>query len=301
MIKPDSLKQGDCIGFAATARKISPEEINYARDYFEQAGLRVKFSPTLFEEENQFGGSDELRIKGFQTLLNDPEVKAILIARGGYGTVRIIDQLNFDALKEQPKWIAGFSDITVLHSHIQQNYGIQTLHSPMCLNFMPERFDELSIHSLVKHLMSEDSIIHTSEIHSLNRKGDAQGILCGGNLSVLYSLLGSASSINTEGKILFLEDLDEYLYHIDRMMINMKRNGILSGLAGLIVGDMSNMKDNAIPFGKTAYEIIAEHVDEYKFPVCFGFPAGHEKRNLSLRMGANSVLKISDKGSTLSY
>ncbi|MFA6261493.1 MAG: LD-carboxypeptidase [Bacteroidia bacterium] len=292
MIRPDSLKPGDTIGIAATARKISREEVEIAKQVFQSWGLQVKLSPTLFQELNQFAGSDEARTSGMQSLLDDPEVKAIILARGGYGTVRIIDHLDFSAVKKSPKWMIGFSDATVLHAHMHRHVQMQTLHAPMILNMQPERWDEESMLALKKVLFSDKPFFIDYKPHALNREGTASGSLVGGNLSVLYSLLGSPSDINTAGCILFLEDIDEYVYHIDRIMMNMKRNGKLESLSGLIVGNMSDMKDNAIPFGKSAEEIIAEHVSSYQYPVCFGFPAGHEKRNLPMVFGAESQLQV---------
>ncbi len=292
------LSAGDTIGLAATARKISREEIEPALKVFESWGLKVKLSSTLFETQNQFGGTDEQRAKGFQELLDDPNVKAIICARGGYGTVRMIDLLDFTGFKQSPKWIIGFSDITVLHTHIYTLTGLPTIHGPMLLNMQPERADEESLYQLRKLLTGEQPAYY-SGTHTHNKKGKSKGKLVGGNLSVLYSTLGSVSDIDTKGKILFLEDLDEYLYHIDRMMMNLKRNGKLDNLAGLVVGDMSDMKDNAIPFGKTAEEIILEHTSAFNYPVCFGFPAGHEKKNLPLMMGAEYTLEVAENSVSL--
>lgn len=294
MIRPASLIAGDTIGIAATARKISQDELQGCIQLFQSWGLKVRFSPTLFTEENQFGGSDAERIKGLQELINDDEVKAIIIARGGYGTVRIIDQLDLSVFFEKPKWIIGFSDITVLHNHIHRHCGVETIHGPMAFNFMPDRMEQPSAESLRRVLMSVEAVEYAPDAHPMNRTGEAKGQLIGGNLSVLYSLCGSNSDIETDGKILFLEDLDEYLYHIDRMMMNLKRTGKLNKLAGLIVGNMSDMKDNAIPFGKDVLEIIQSHVSEFNYPVCYGFPAGHEKRNLAMRFGAEAELVVGD-------
>lgn len=300
MIRPQSLKPGDIIGIAASARKISQEEVANAVQVFESWGLHVKLSPTLFQEQHQFAGSDEARTKGMQVLLDDPEVKAIVLARGGYGTVRIIDQLDFSFVKKFPKWVVGFSDATVLHAHMHRYLQVQTLHAPMILNMQPERWDEESMLALKKVLFSDVPFFTDTKPHALNRDGTASGPLVGGNLSVLYSLLGSPSDIDTAGCILFLEDIDEYVYHIDRMMMNLKRNGKLEALNGLIIGQMSDMKDNAIPFGKSAEEIIAEHVSKYKYPVCFEYPAGHEKRNLPMVFGADSRLQVNENGVRLS-
>ncbi|MFI5220759.1 MAG: LD-carboxypeptidase [Bacteroidia bacterium] len=294
------LKNGDTVAIAATARKINPEEIQNSFKIFSSWGLKVKTGKELFLSENQFAGSDAVRTKYFQKLLDDKKVKAIFCARGGYGTVRIIDKLNFKKFSHNPKWIVGFSDITVLHSHIQHHFKMETIHSAMPYNMQVSMADEESIESLRKILFGE-KVNYSFESSPLNKNGNVKGKLVGGNLSVLYSLLGSDSDINTKGKILFLEDLDEYLYHIDRMMMNLKRNGRLKKLAGLVVGAMSEMKDNTIPFGKNAYEIIAEHVKENDYPVCYGFPAGHEKRNLALKLGAKVNLKVKKSNCELSF
>ena len=295
MITPDILKPGDTIGIAATARKITLDELQGAIQIFESWGLKIKFSPTLFSEQHQFGGSDLERLQGMQALMDDKEVKAIIIVRGGYGTVRIIDSIDFSQFIKYPKWIIGFSDITVLHSHILRHYKIETLHALMAFNLHPDRQDLESINSLKNMLMSSNAVLYETESHPMNRIGEANGELVGGNLSVLYSLLGSNSDIDTTGKILFLEDLDEYLYHIDRMMMALKRTGKLNGIKGLVIGAMSDMRDNAIPFGMNALEIIQSHTAEYNYPICYGFPSGHEKRNVALRFGAEVKLHVGTK------
>jgi len=288
---PPFLKRGDKIGIVAPARKISKQEIQFAVDTFEKWGLKVVFGKNLFGSENQYSGSDVQRIKDFQDMLNDNSIRAIIAARGGYGTLRIIDKLNFKKFQEKPKWIIGYSDITVLHSHIHQNFEIETLHATMPINFYK---DEESVEALKKCLFG-DKISYSINVHPLNRKGKAEGGLVGGNLSLLYALKGSKSGISTSGKILFIEDLDEYLYHIDRMMISLKRAGKLSHLAGLIVGGMADMKDNQTPFGKTAEEIICEFVEKFDYPVCFGFPAGHQPKNLALPLGRRAKLNVGEK------
>jgi muramoyltetrapeptide carboxypeptidase len=289
LIQPRYLKRGDTIGIIATARKISTEEINPAIAIIKSWGLEVELGNNLFNADNQFSGTDQERANDWQILLNDTSIKAIISARGGYGTVRIVDQIDFTTFIKNPKWIIGYSDITVLHSHIH-NLGIETLHATMPINFSK---NTEALESLRKALFGE-VIKYEIETNALNRKGIAEGELIGGNLSILYSLSGSISDIDTKGKILFIEDLDEYLYHIDRMMINLKRAGKLSNLAGLVVGGMSDMKDNTVPFGKTAEEIILDAVKEYNYPVCFNFPAGHIDRNLALLFGKKVKLEVGD-------
>ncbi len=290
MTVPSYLKPGDKIGIVACARKISKEELMPAIEVLNGWGLEVVTGKNIYNSCHQFSGTDDERAEDLQTLLDNSEIKAVISARGGYGTVRIIDKLNFDKFKKHPKWIVGYSDITVLHSHIH-NFGIETLHATMPINFGK---NAEATETLRKALFGEN-IEYSFESHYLNRQGEASGELVGGNLSLLYSLSGSVTDINTDGKILFIEDLDEYLYHIDRMMLNLKRTGKLTNLKGLVVGGMSDMKDNTIPFGKSAEEIILDAVKEFSYPVCFGFPAGHIDRNLALFFGRKVKLEIKDK------
>ncbi len=288
MIKPPSLKKGDCIGLISTARKISKEELEPSMKIFDKWGLKVKFASHLFEVQNQFAGSDEQRLADLQGFIDNPELKAIICVRGGYGTVRIIDELNFLSLLSKPKWVCGFSDVTVLLNKLN-SVGIECLHSSMPISF-PNNSKE-SIESLRKVLFGEEHIIKIPS-NPLNRNGKARGKVIGGNLSILYSQLGSPTAFNTEGQILFIEDLDEYLYHIDRMVYNLKRNSYFEKLAGLIVGGMSSMNDNSVPFGRNAEEIISDIVRPYNFPVCFGFPAGHVEDNRSLIFGRRANLLV---------
>jgi len=294
MIQPPFLKQGDKVAIVSTARKIPKDELKFAVDKLKEWGLDIVFGEHLFEEHNQFAGNDEMRTSDFQKALDNDSVKAIICARGGYGTVRIVDGLDFSKFEKTPKWVVGYSDATVLHSHISDNFGIQTIHGTMPINF--EANTKEALDSLRKALFGEELFYKISR-HKLNRNGSCEGELIGGNLSLLYSLMGSTSEINTAGKILFLEDVDEYLYHVDRMMQNLKRSGKLSNLAGLIVGAMSNMNDNAIPFGKTAEEIILEAVTEYNYPVCLRFPIGHidDNRAIIVNKKANLVVGSSVK------
>ena len=288
MTTPPYLKKGDKIGIIATARKISKNEIQFAIDTFGKWGLKIVTGKNLFGSENQYSGSDEQRAEDLQDMLNDNSIRAVISARGGYGTLRIIDKIDFKKFLKNPKWIIGYSDITVLHSHIHQNFKTETIHAAMPVNFHK---DEESVETLRKALFGE-KISYSIAAHPLNRNGKAEGSLVGGNLSLLYALEGSKSGISTFGKILFIEDLDEYLYHIDRMMISLKRAGKLSHLAGLVVGGMTDMKDNKTPFGKTAEEIISDAVSGFDYPVCFGFPAGHQPKNFALRFGRMADLNV---------
>jgi len=286
MIQPSYLQKGDTVAIVSTARKITSDNIIPAIKLLEKWGLQVIIGETIGSEENQFSGSDEKRIADFQQMLDNPKIRAIWCARGGYGTVRIIDKLDFSAFKKNPKWIVGYSDITVLHSYIH-NFGIETLHATMPINL--ENNSQQALESLKKSLFGKN-LSYEVPADEKNKSGNASGELVGGNLSVLYSLLGSHSSINTDGKILFIEDLDEYLYHIDRMCINLKRNGYFENLKGLVVGGMTDMHDNDIPFGKTAEEIMLDCVSEYDFPVVFNFPAGHLDDNRTMIFGRKVTL-----------
>ncbi len=288
---PPYLQAGSKIGIVATARKITLEELQPAVDVLASWGYEVVFGKNLFQASNQFSGTDEQRAQDLQQMLDDETIHAVIVARGGYGSVRIIDQIDFALFQQQPKWVIGYSDITVLHNHIQQITGIPTVHASMPINFPAQQNSGEALSTLRKMLQGE-KMQYTFAPHALNKQGAANGILVGGNLSVLYSLLGSVSFPDTDGKILFLEDLDEYLYHIDRMVVGLKRAGVLSNLAGLVVGGMSDMKDNTAPFGKTAEEIIVEAVREYGYPVCFNFPAGHITDNRALKIGAIHSLSV---------
>ena len=303
MIRPPYLNPGDKVAIVAPARKISPQEVAPAVALFRSWGLEPVLPEHLFDSDHQMAGTDSIRAAVLQQQLDDPAIRAIFCARGGYGTVRIIDRLDFTAFHRWPKWVVGYSDITVLHSHIHRHLGIETLHAIMPINIPQDAADGSlpAIESLRKALFGEP-LRHTCPPHRLNRKGTASGWLVGGNLSILYSLCGSPSDIDTDGKILFIEDLDEYLYHIDRMMTNLKRCGHLKGLAGLVVGQMSDMHDNTIPFGRTAEEIVRDAVEEYGYPVCFNFPAGHNGTdNHALILGREARLEVSDTAVSISY
>jgi muramoyltetrapeptide carboxypeptidase len=297
MIRPPYLKEGDTIAIISTARKVTKAEVKPCADILKSWGLNIQFGKNLFKQQNQFAGSDEDRAADLQKALNSKTVQAILFARGGYGTVRVIDAVDFKRFVKNPKWLIGFSDITTIHSHVHRHCEVETIHAPMSLNIPKLNAPCLGVlkNTLFGERLSYSSSKQQASLEKLNRKGKAKGILIGGNLSLIYSLIGSPSDIDTTGKILFLEDLDEYLYHIDRMMMNLKRSGKLQNLAGLIVGGMTEMKDNDIPFGKTAEEIIAEAVAEYSFPVVYGFPAGHIQNNFPLIFGREATLNVTDK------
>jgi len=298
MIQPPYLKKGDKIAIVSPARRITFEEVFPTMKLFQKWGFEVVLGTHVFGSHHQFSGTDDQRLQDFQKMLDDPTIRAVISARGGYGTVRIIDKLDFIRFSQDPKWIIGYSDVTVLHSHIHRNLGIQTLHATMPVNIKETDYGNISIESLRKSLVGE-KIFYTKHITFHDRTGLTEGLLVGGNLSILNSLMETPSDIDTDGKILLLEDVDEYLYHVDRMMINLKRAGKLKHLKGLIVGGMTDMKDNEVPFGKNAQEIILEAVSEYDYPVCFDFPAGHSKENVALYLGRKAKLIVDDEVSLL--
>lgn len=294
MTTPPYLKKGDRIALVSPARKVTREEMEPAIRLFTDWGLEVVQGENMYASHHQFAGSDDQRKADMQRMLDDDSIRAIVCARGGYGTVRIIDGLNFTRFAENPKWIVGFSDVTVMHSHIHTHFNIETLHAIMPVNFQNKCESNPSLNSLKKALFGKEIAYRIPE-DPHNRKGFCRGQLVGGNLSILYSLTNTNSDISTNGKILFIEDLDEYLYHIDRMMMNLRRSGKLEGLAGLVVGGMVRMNDNKVPFDKTANEIIAEAVSDYPYPVCFNFPAGHLDDNRALILGRNMQLEVQNE------
>jgi muramoyltetrapeptide carboxypeptidase len=291
LLRPPYLKTGDTVIILSTARKVTVEDMAPAVQAFESWGLKVRLGRTIGLSDNQYAGTDAERLADIQTAVDDPDIRAIVCARGGYGTVRIVDDIDWTGLLAHPKWITGFSDMTYLHVHLNQTLGVQTLHSSVPGLF--HRNTPEAIDSIRQHLFGEE-VIYDVPPHPLNRPGEAKGVLIGGNLSILYSVTGTRSGFNTAGKILFIEDIDERLYHIDRMMINLKRSGKLADLAGLIVGGMTDMTDNAVPFGKTAEEIIAEHVGGHDYPVCFNFPAGHIANNQAIVLGKVTKVKVGE-------
>lgn len=297
MQTPPPLQKGDLVAIVSTARKITKQELLPAIQFLKSKHLHVVLGKSIDASYHQFAGNDLVRASDLQEQLENPNVKAIWCARGGYGTVRIIDKINFSSFLKNPKWIIGYSDVTVLHSHIH-NLGVETLHAQMPVDFKNKSLQTKN--SLINALFGKPN---TYSLPSLqySQTGKASGALVGGNLSILYSLCGSPSAMHTSGKILFIEDLDEYLYHIDRMMQNLKRNGLFNNLKGLIVGGMTQMHDNTIPFGKTAEEIILDVCNEFNFPIAFGFPAGHLKDNRALILGRKINLTITKKQTQVSF
>ncbi|MGJ7033632.1 S66 peptidase family protein [Niabella hirudinis] len=305
IITPPYLKPGDMIGITAPAGFITREGILPAATLMQQWGFKIRLGYTIGKRDFTFGGTDAERREDLQKMLDDPEIKAIMCARGGYGSVRIVDELNWDQFKAHPKWVIGFSDITVLHAHINRNFGIASIHSKMCNSF-PDVWDTAdplqkdTIESIRKALTGEKMSYTAEAFNKLNRPGTATAPLVGGNLKTIETLAGSASDINTYGRILFVEDTGEYLYSIDRMFWNLKRTGKLSGLAGLIVGGMKVKQDPLDEqFGKNIYDIVLEKVKAYSYPVCFDFPVGHQINNYALRCGVEHRLTVAAEGATL--
>jgi muramoyltetrapeptide carboxypeptidase len=300
LISPPILKIGDTVGIVAPARKVDYADVDIAIKMLESWGLNVVLGKNLFCEHNQFSGTDSERAADFQSMIENPDVKAIICARGGYGSIRVLEEINLRQLQREPKWVVGYSDITVFHSILNSWYMMETIHATMPVNFPKDQIENLSTVSLRKVLFGESPEYKVAN-HPLNRNGLVKGPLCGGNLSILSSVSGTDADIITNDKILFIEDLDEYLYHVDRMMMTLKRSGKLKNLAGLVVGGMTDMRDNTIPFGKNALEIIHDAVEEYDYPVCFNFPVGHQNDNLALIMGRRTSLEVTDDGASLTF
>jgi muramoyltetrapeptide carboxypeptidase len=296
-LQPTKIQKGDIVGLLALACKVDFEVLRPAIELMENVwGLKVILGESLTSEYHQYAGTDKVRAEDFQTMLDNPKIKAIFSARGGYGSSRLLDSIDFSGFQQHPKWVVGFSDITAVHCHIH-TLNIESLHATMPKLFLQEGGEE-SLETLRKILFGED-LDYKIAPHPMKRFGVAEGQLIGGNLALLSHIIGSKSDIDYDGKILFLEDVNEYLYNIDRMMIQLKRSGKLKNLAGLIVGSFSDCQDNAVPFGKTANEIIEEAVADYDFPVCYGFPVGHEVDNWAMPCGREVRLLVEEYGVSL--
>ena len=293
MIKiPPYLKKGDTIAITCPAGFMQKEKVQVCIETLQQWGLQVIVGKTLGSNSpNYFSGTDEERLNELQAMLDDKNIRAILCGRGGYGVGRIIDQLDFKLFKKNPKWIIGFSDITVLHAHIYNNCKIATLHAPMAAAFNEGGSNNEYILSLQKALFGKKANYKTP-VHAFNQRGQSEGELVGGNLTLLANLIGTKSDINTRKKILFLEDVGEFIYGVDRLLYQLKRSGKLAHLAGLIIGGFSETKDTDRPFGKTVYQVINDIVKDYDYPVCFNFPVSHNKENYALKVGVVHKLEI---------
>lgn len=297
-ITPPFLKSNDTVAIVAPAGNFKKGKIEIAVSALQGFGLNVIQGNNLYNNSGVFSAGDARRTEDLQWAIDFPSVKAIFCARGGYGTSRIIDQLDFARFSESPKWIIGFSDITVLHAHLF-SLGFQTLHA-----MMPVQFGNLlmskSLNSLKETLFGLKPT-YSVVPHKKNRIGQARGHLVGGNLSILCHLIGTQSMPDLNKNILFIEDVGEYSYNLDRMMVQLKRSGILNDLAGMIIGEFSQIKEGANPFGQTPDQIIQHQIEEYDFPVSYGFPVGHEESNFALIHGAEVDLRVTPTGSELTF
>ena len=287
------LRQGSKIGIVAPARKVTPDEMQFAINWLKEQGLEPVYDERLFAEHHIFAGDDDFRAVVFQEYLDNEQIEAIWFARGGYGSIRIIDQLDFTKFLQHPKWVIGFSDTTVIHGKLNR-LGVPSLHASMPF-FFANKTQEAK-QSLLDALLGKP-LHDVFPAFELNRIGQMEGEIVGGNLSVLHSMIGSNTFPNVEGKILFIEEVDEYIYHVDRMMHALKRAGKLEHLKGLIVGGLTQIHDNSHPFGMTVEEVIAEAVAGYDYPLCFGFPAGHLDDNRALFLGQKAKIEVTAEGS----
>ncbi|ALI99337.1 S66 peptidase family protein [Rufibacter tibetensis] len=293
-----ALQKGDAVGIVCLARKVSLEDIKDGIRLLEAWGLRVVLGQSIGAEDGYLGGPDELRRSDFQQMLDNPDIKAIFSARGGYGTTRILDQLDFSILQKNPKWVIGFSDVTALLCHLH-TLGIESVHGTMPL--LMGKPDTTEADESLRQILFHAPQRYSVAANPSNVPGTATGQVIGGNLILLNNIIGTASDVDYSGKILFLEDVGEYYYNVDRVLVHLRRLGRLQKLAGLIVGQFSDMNDTAVPFGKDVPQIILEHCGSYGHPICFDFPVGHVTRNLALVVGREATLQVNETGTTLHY
>lgn len=297
---PPLLKRGDKAAIVAPASSVNEKALEAALQKLKEWELEPVVYPPVCSPGSFFSGTDAERARAFQQALDDPAIRVIFCARGGYGSIRILPLLQFRNFLNHPKWIIGFSDVTAFHSYLTHHLCVQSIHAPMAIHFekyetLKDAFDKL------KHFLFEGELSYALPPHPFNRHGTAEGILTGGNLSVLYSLRGTPADLHPHHHILFLEDVDEYLYHIDRMLINFKYGGWLKGLKGMIIGTFSEMKEKQTPFGKQIEEIFSEATKEYSYPVLFGFPAGHGGENFPLVMGRKVRITMDEKQTLVNF
>lgn len=295
---PPYLKEGDKVAVLCPASYIEAD-LTPAYDILKSWGLQPVIYDSVLAQHYQFAGEDELRTKDLQEALDNPEIKAVIAGRGGYGCVRIIDSIDFSAFRKNPKWMVGFSDVTVILSHIQQQFGVPVIHGQMVKTFLDATKE--SLESLKNALFGLPNHISYTFSEFPHRQGAAEAILTGGNLALLHSIIGSPSEVDYEGKILFIEDVGESLYNIDRMLWTLKRAGRLQKLKGLIVGGFTELKDYDPPFGQSFQEIIFDKVKEYDYPVAFGCPAGHIEDNRALTFGKEIVLTVDESNVNIQY
>jgi muramoyltetrapeptide carboxypeptidase len=295
MIKiPPYLKKGDTIGLVCPSGTLPAKKAATCISTLEAWGYKVKIGKTLGTQHHYFSATDEARAADLQEMLDDKNVQAVLCGRGGYGMSRIIDLLDFKTFKKHPKWVIGFSDITLLHNHCTQALKIASLHAPMAGAFNNGQSNNEWVLSL-KHTLQGKKANYKAATHALNKLGTASGKLVGGNLTLVAHAVGTESGLQTKNAILFLEDIGEYKYNIDRMMLQLKRSGMLKNLAGLVVGGFTQTKDSDPAFGATVYEIIEAAVAEYNYPVCFDFPISHDKENYAIKHGMEYALEVTAK------
>ena len=291
-IIPPYLQPGDTIGMVCPSGFMPKEKMQTCIDTLINWGYRILPGKTLGSQYNYFSGTDKERTDDLQSMMDNKKVKAIFCARGGYGLGRIIDDLDFKKFKKHPKWIIGFSDITVLESHLFAQYKIASLHAPMAAAFNDGGFENKYVQSLREAIMGRKANYNVDG-HTLNRAGNCKGKLVGGNLSLLANLTGTPSEINMKNKILFIEDVGEYIYNVDRMLYQLKRSGKLAHLRGLIIGRFSDMKDTTVPFGEDTFSAINDIIKEYDYPVCYNFPVSHDEENYALKIGVDYKLNVS--------
>lgn len=291
VIVPPYLEKGDTIGIVCPAGFMPREKIAACITTLQNWGYKVKVGTTPGHQYHYFAGTDEERLEDLQNMLDDDNIKAVLCGRGGYGVSRIIDQISWKRFKKKPKWIIGYSDITLLHGHIQSQLKVASLHSPMAGAFNDTSEEDMYLQSL-QRAISGKKMKYNCEPYPMNRRGKAEGALIGGNLAMLAHMIGSPSEYATKGRILFIEDVGEYLYNVDRMLMQLKRSGKLEQLSGLVVGAFTEIKDTTIPFGQTVYGLVWDKVKDYDYPVCFNFPVGHLPENFALKVGVPHSLSV---------
>lgn len=298
IITPPALQTGDTIGIICPSGSMPLDNMQTCIQQLQNWGYRIRMGNTPGKSFNYFSGTDDERLNDLQKMLDDENIRCIFCARGGYGLSRIIDKINFEKFLQHPKWIVGYSDISILHAHLYQQYGVASLHAPMAAAFNGDGWQSEYVQS-VRNALSGITYEYHCEAYKLNRAGTAKGTLLGGNLCLLAHLIGSQSSPDTRGAILFIEDVGEYIYNIDRFMLQLQRAGMLQQLAGLVVGSFTDMKDTVIPFGESVYDAIYDKVKDYNYPVCFKFPVGHAPENYALKHGLFHELQVSESYATL--